>query len=227
MKFAVALSACLALVVAVGAQGQGIGMNGDPSQWDDIAGELGKVSKGTIDFDDDPDYGVVGFGGPLTSAGAGPVSAGVVLDNVSIDSVGNYTYDLAAFGPSFGWGNPSNGIVANYFVDALSIDLTEPNHSMVSINHWSIPNGGSGTVDVSFFDKNGALIDTVNVPSPAGGNPVLYWTEDRSVSIARITINDPAGIDAQGIMETGYYVPEPASLSLLLLGGLAAIRRRR
>ena len=135
MKTRPTLTVCLLMLTALPAAAQ-IEWRDDPAEWDVIKQEQGKVSKGLIDFDDDPDYGVVGFTGPLTSAGAGPVSPGVVLDNVIIDSV-VYNH-LDAVGPSAGFGNPSNAILAGYFVDSLEITLTEPNHTMVMLNLLSL-----------------------------------------------------------------------------------------
>lgn len=222
------LMVCLLTLTALPAAAQ-IEWSDDPAEWDVIKEEQGKVSKGLIDFDDDPDYGVVAFAGPLTSEGVWPVSPGIVLDNVIIDTVaGADPTNLRAFGPSRGWGNPSNAILAGVFADALQIELTEPNHSMVMLNLLSLM--GSYTVDVSFYDKQDRLIGTVdNIPAPAAGNPVLFWTEDPADSFGRITIFDPAGPDGgvEGIMQSEYWVPEPASLALLAVGALAAVRRRR
>ncbi len=215
----------LVAAMALPAAGQ-INWSDDPAEWPQIKEEKGKVSKGLIDFDDDPDYGIIGFEGPLTSEGAGPVAPGVVLDNVVIDTVVDPRgrNNLVGVGPFAGFGNPSNAILANSFTDSFQIELTEPNHTMVMLNVLSLL--GSYTVDVSFYDKTDRLIGTVpGLPAPAEGNSVLFWTQSRE-TIGRIVIFDP-GNGAEGIMQTEYWIPEPVTLSLLALGGLAALRRRR
>ena len=225
MKTRTVLSVCLFTLTVLPAAGQ-IDWSDDPAEWSQIKEEQGKVSKGLIDFDDDPDYGLVGFPGPLTSAGAPPVSPGIVLDNVIMDSVTGrgYSTNLIALGPDAGFGNPSNSILAGYFVDKFQIELTEPNHTMVMLNLISLV--GSYSVDVSFYDMQDRLIGTVpGVSAPLEGHSVLFWTQSGD-TIGRIVIDDPAD-GAEGIMQTEYWIPEPVTLSLLALGGLAALRRRR
>ncbi len=222
------LGVCGCLVIALGVSAaradSGIDWSDNPSDWPQIKEAQGKVSKGDIDFDDDPDYGVQSFSGPLTSKGAGPVSPGVVLDNVVIDTVQPYISNLNAFGTGT-WRNPSNAVNANYFSDSLEITLTEPNHTMVMLNHWGFP--GDLFVDVSFYDKNDTLIDIVRgIPSPEEGHAVLYWTKEQTESIGRIVIHDPED-GAEGIMQSEYWIPEPGSLLLLAIGGAAVFRRRR
>ena len=225
MKTRTVLSVCLFTLTVLPAAGQ-IDWSDDPAEWPQIKEEKGKVSKGLIDFDDDPDYGIIGFEGPLTSEGTGPVSPGIVLDNVVIDTVVDPRgrENLVGVGPSLGFGNPSNAILANRFSDSFQIELTEPNHTMVMLNVLSLV--GSYTVDVSFYDKQDRLIGTVpGLPAPAEGNSVLFWTQSRE-TIGRIVIDDPAD-GAEGIMQTEYWIPEPVTLSLLALGGLVVLHRRR
>jgi len=86
------------------------------------------------DFGTLGDFGIIGFDGPLTSAGSGPVPAGFLPDNITIDSQldgpgggsrGAGGGGLVGIGPSAGFGNPSNAVGANFFVDALGIDFGE------------------------------------------------------------------------------------------------------
>jgi hypothetical protein len=86
------------------------------------------------DFGSLADFGIIGFDGPLTSVGSGPVPPGFMPDGISIDSQldgpggdsrGAGGQGLVGIGPSAGFGNPSNAVGANFFVDALGIDFGE------------------------------------------------------------------------------------------------------
>ena len=86
----------------------------------------------TWDFGLLPDFGIEGFDGPLTSVGGGPILPGFLPDNIIIDSqidgpggVGRGVdgTGLVAVGPSAGFGNPVNAVLANFFNDAYGIDF--------------------------------------------------------------------------------------------------------
>ncbi len=170
------LMVCFLMLTAFPAAAE-IDWNDNPADWDAIKAEKGEVSIGEIDFDEDPDYGVTGFSGPLTSAGAGPVSPGVVLDNVVMDTVAgrDYPTNLLAVGPSAGFGNPSNAVVANYFLDSFQIRFRGfMRGHMVMLNFLSLGGPPDPKVDVSFYDWNDQLIGTVgSLDAPATGHPVL------------------------------------------------------
>ncbi len=222
------LLACVFAVQAAADSGIGVfDVEVDPDGWEQVLADLGKVSKGTIDFDEDPDYGFFDFDGPLTSEGGGPVSPGVVLDNVVMDSNparGPGGRGLFAVGPSQGWGNPSNAILTNHSGDSFDIFLTEPNHTAAVLRMLTVLGGSD--VDVGFYDKQDRLIEMVTVDvEGAAGHYWGFWLKDPGVTIGRINIFDPLD-GAEGVMQTTYYVPEPGSLSLLALGGLAVLRRR-
>ncbi len=82
------------------------------------------------DFGQLPDFGIIGFDGPLNSAGSGPVPAGFLPDKIAMDSAidgpgggsrGAGGTGLVGVGPSAGFGNPSNFVGANFFTDAFSM----------------------------------------------------------------------------------------------------------
>ena len=86
------------------------------------------------DFGSLADFGIIGFDGPLTSVGSGPVPPGFMPDFITIDSQldgpggdsrGAGGTGLVGIGPSAGFGNPSNQVAANFFADALGIDFGE------------------------------------------------------------------------------------------------------
>ncbi len=89
--------------------------------------------------------------------------------------------------------------------------------------------GGSGFV-ISVFDTAGVLAGSFPIPEP-GVEPnktfLGFWHDD----IGRINIHDNLAPGTQplpeGIDNIQMWVPEPGTLSLLALGGLMLIRRRR
>jgi hypothetical protein len=225
MRKAIAFCGCLVVVMALPAFA-GVEFFDVPSnEWDAALANAGKVSKGTTDFSTDGGnaYPISGFAGPLTSAGGGPVSPGVVLDNMAMFGL-NYVglgTDVVTLGPQYGFGNVDNVVLANYFVDSFQIDIDDPLKTAMSMTVYNTTNGGS---DVSVFDANGALLG-VAAGVPANGN--IGILTNGGDSIGGINIFDP-GNGAEGITRvTAYNVPEPASLALLALGAVAAIRRRR
>lgn len=192
-------------------------------EWDAALQDAGKVGKGTTDFGTDPDYGLTGFDGPLTSTGAGPVSTGVVLENLLIDAQGpSDSTSLVAVGPSAGFGNPSNAILANYFTDSLDIWINEPTKTAMSINLLTML--GGPTVELAVYDTNDNLLDVATVLAPPTGTETGILVT--GAFIGRVNIFDPAD-GAEGFMDvTVYNVPEPATWALLAVSLLGAFRRR-
>ena len=223
MQKAVIFCACMVVVVSLPASA-GVEFFEVPSpEWDAALESAGKVSKGDTDFGREPDYPLSSFPGPLTSAGRGPVSPGIVLDNMTIFGplyVGRGT-DLTAVGPQYGFGNSANAIVANYVVDSLQIDIDDPDKTAVSIQVAALV-GGVGA-DVTVFDANGVQLGGENVLNNDSIG-ILATDGDR---IGGINIFDPDN-GAEGFMKaTAYNIPEPTSLALLALGVAAAVRRRQ
>ena len=201
----------------------------DPDAWANALRDAGKVAKGGWNFDLDADYGVVGFDGPIGSAGGGPVGPGTIdAQNVSFDSEldgpggdgrGVGGNGLVGVGPSAGFGNPSNAVLANFFVDAYGLSLSEEK-TAVEFNAISLL--GSNTVDIYV---NGALLSAGNAAPAAGHRYGILATGDDSIS--HVSLFD-AGGGAEGMQGAGFvYVPAPGALALLGVAGLVARRRRR
>ena len=113
----------------------------------------------------------------------------------------------------------------------LEILLTE---SYQAVGFWLIDSEHmlAGLETIEFYDADeNLLLDPVTMPitgydtGDVDGNFFIGLVSD--VLIARVLINEWHGADAEDIGLDDVWVPEPATLSLLALGGLAAMRRRR
>jgi len=192
------------------------------SAWRDALRQKGKVAKGGWDFNRDADYGIIGFGGPVTSAGAGPVGAGTIdQDTISMNApVGNPANNMVGVGPAAGFGNPHNAILANYFTDSLVISFSEKK-TAVEFNALSLL--GSNRVDLIV---NGTTV-FAGVAAPAAGHRYGILWDNSGDAINSIQIFD-AGGGAEGVQGAGVtYVPAPGALALLGVAGLVSRRRRR
>ncbi len=195
-------------------------IDNDPAGW--AAAKAGLILEGTTNFSADPNYPLIGIKGPVTSAGNGPVSPGTVYTTHSFDTVNgaNYFYNIATLGPQYGFGNPSNALLANYFVDTFRADFAGV--AAVEFNALAVLGGAS--VNITVYDSNGATAyNNVNVGGAFGANLGVLGS-----GITRIDIFDAAGgaEGMQGKVST-YLVPAPGTAALLALGGLVATRRRR
>ena len=200
-------------------------IDADPNAWADALQANGKVRKGGWNFDADADYGIAGFDAPLTSAGGGPVSPGTInTDNVVMDVINNSgpgATGLVAVGPSAGFGNPSNAVLANFFTDSFQMNFTSGDKTAVEFNALSLL--GGTTVDITV---NGGAAVFAGVAAGAGGHNygILATGGD---TIDSVNIFDTGG-GAEGIQGSGtVYVPAPGALALLGVAGLVSRRRRR
>jgi len=197
-------------------------IDANESAWRDALRQNGKVAKGGWDFNRDADYGIIGFAGPVTSAGAGPVGAGTIdADNVSMNApVGNPANNLVGVGPGAGFGNPSNFVGANYFTDSLVISLSE---AKTAIEFNAVSLLGSNTAD--FIVNGGAAVFAGNAAPAAGHRYGILATGGDTISSVQIF---DAGGGAEGVQGAGLvYVPAPGALALLGLAGLVSRRRSR
>jgi hypothetical protein len=164
------------------------------------------------------------IGGNVTASlgdvlGAGSLAPLTWTADVNPSFVGNQPYarlDVGIGTYMFGAGDPAAGGLMGGFGQDLS------NSSNV------IPGDGSwlmfrGTIDTSGWADGAAYGWEVNPTNGAVYTPTLDYGQDQGGGF-RIAVNEP---DMDGDSFAFFLVPEPASLGLLLVGGMALIRRRR
>lgn len=196
----------------------------DRTAWDDALAGAGKTPDNAWNFDDLPDFGIEGFDGPLGGAGAGPVPAGFLADKVSMDAVGGAgNPTLVAVGPSAGFGNSSNVILANFFTDTFQIDFADSDKTAFEFEAVTLLGG-----NVVALTINGQAFGDVNIVADDGtlGRAWGILATDGDV-ISSVLIADIVGGGAEGIGYGMTYVPAPGAFALLGVAGLMSGRRRR
>lgn len=181
-----------------------------------------------------PGYGVIGMDDPLSQGVPNSVYAsGLVApiqvqgntipgnpNKISPQGVGG----LAAVEfPGFGFGNSSDVVVSNYFVNGLDI-IIPAGAAGVGFNIVDI--FGNGTGQIGIYDTNDAFLGAFKVGADAAGSNFFGYVS--AGGIGRVNIYSPGG-GAEGgdNVELWNPVPAPASVAVLGLGGLVAGRRRR
>ena len=207
---------------------------GDQAAFD--AAVAGLMYHGSTTFDAAPDWGIAGMDAPVdtnTNNGfitPGMIQAGLVIQN-NINpwgfpdaNNGGGINTLVAVGASGGFGNPSNSLLANYFVDAF--DIIDDYAGVVAIEIDALTLLGSDVVDLSLYDDGGNQTNQwMGLSAPAAGHRYGIVV-DGGDSIGRLNVYDSFG-GAEGVMNiTTWQVPAPGALALLGLAGLAGRRRR-
>lgn len=123
---------------------------------------------------------------------------------------------------SVGFAGANSDVVgANTFVDSLDLIFNpDDNHTGVGFDVFDL--AGGNDVHIAIFDKANREIAKIDW---GGGFEKTFFGVWSKETIGRINIaafNDGGEL----VDNVQLWIPEPASLSLLLLGGLALIRRR-
>ena len=171
---------------------------------------------------------------PANIAGGGPAGAGDDYLQVTSTGGGGPGSKLIAFNSAQWAGNyTGNGVTSieldlkNFGINPLSIRFTfnGPGGAFSTTNAFSLPAGGAGAPWM-----HAALQITAADLTAVGGTDAAATLAN--VSELRLLHNDVPSfvggtIDAQIGVDNIQAVPEPATLSLLALGGMALLRRRR
>lgn len=229
-------SIMLMIVPATGSAGMLLfDVDSDPSGW--MASVAGTTASTAYDFNLDPDYkDVTGFFGPLTSAGAGPVSPGVVSPGVTISALALnpvIASDLFAIGPSI-LGNTANTLYGNQRDNGLTIAFEEP----VTALEFNVLAYYSDLADFRFFDAFGSFeeFNDIAVDGSSGHRLGILGTSGTLISRVEIFIPDKSGYDGDGgnegltgkaLVYRGQPVPTPTTYLLIALGLVMLLQRYR
>jgi opacity protein-like surface antigen len=206
-------------------------IDANPGAWDRVVSGLQQVN--CWDFNDDADYGIIGGDGPVGSGGNQFISPGLLPDKIVLDSEqdgpgggsrGPGGTGLVGVGPSAGFGNADNAVLANFFVDAFGIDFSE---KKLAFEFNALTLLGSDAVTIIASDENtGQRSVFQNVRVGAGRR--LGILAKPGGAISHISIYD-AGGGAEGIQGVAwsYIIPEPGSAALLGFLALGMMIRRR
>jgi hypothetical protein len=145
------------------------------------------------------------------------------MDRILLDS--NTWGGLMGLGPSVSYGNLSNAVISQKYIDGFSILTFPERQAAVQLNVLVI--FGTGIVDITVHDNLGGMMIFNQVSVGRGTN--LGFLGTNGTLIRRIDIVDQSGsegVQGVGIGYTaglGNEVPEPASLALWTLMGVASL----
>ena len=174
----------------------------------------------SYDFDSLPDLGALAIDGPLTSEGSTPplIPPGLIPEGIALDSNlepwgeggpstrGPGGNGLAGVGPSAPFDNPSNAMVANFYVDSFDIIFTARDGSNMDRVRALVFTGGSiiglDRIDITVYDSAEEVIGFFEyADAPATGH--TYGLLGVGTNISRVNVYDWPEHDvygAEGIM---------------------------
>ncbi len=120
------------------------------------------------------------------------------------------------------------GELLQTFLNPTPEDLDQFGHSVASVGDDVLVGAPGGDAVYLFDGSTGELLETFLNPTPQSGDAFGYSVAGVGQNVL---IGDPWGDDAGGADSGVAFlfegIPEPATLALLLVGGLALLRRRQ
>jgi hypothetical protein len=237
MKYRLTVSAAALFVAGTSAQAAVMFYDldgGGQAQFDADLAAYGYVMQSQTNWGVLADFGITGMDGPVdTNTNNGIFAPGDIpydlmfASNLTPWGTGGLNNEpvngLVGVGPGAGFGNPSNALLANYFVD--SFDIFDVGGNVVAMEINALTLLGSNAVDLTLYDDNGANIGASGgSAAPTGRRYGVLVTGADTIGVLNVY---DAGGGAEGVMAvTTYAVPAPGALALLGLAGLARRRRR-
>lgn len=191
----------LPLVVPLPAQAgvEFFNVDADSDRWLEALAAAGALPEAIVDFSLLPDFGI-GHSepaiGPLCAEGNNIVPPGFLPPDLCLATPIHVHLDYV--GPSAGFGNTKNAVVAGYFVDNFDIDMAEPK---LALEVFALSFLGGESVDISVFDPDGVLIGQLTraaIGGSSGGRWGILATNGDRLSLVNIT--DPES-GAEGVMD--------------------------
>jgi len=206
---AFALTCALALACTVSARSDVLlfDIEADPKGWESaLRSGNGYLPKYFINWDNLPDLGFEVMDGPISEAGneSGTIPPGFLPHNMAFDSNlspfglggpngrGDGGGGLLGLGPSAGFGNTVNALVASHAEDGFDMIGLEIHKGAISFEAASFL--GDGTVDITVYGFHGRLLAQFHdIPAPEDGHHYGIVVVDSNRTIGQVNIYDPSG----------------------------------
>jgi len=205
----------------------------DPEGWVSALARGSYLSKWFLDFANLPDLGFEVMDGPISRDGneSGTIPVNFFPHNMAFDSNlspfgiggpngrGDGGGGLLGLGPSAGFGNAVNALVASHAADGFDMIGLEIHKGAMSFEAASFL--GNGTVDITVYGFHGRLLAQFHdIPAPEDGHEYGIIVVDSKRTIGHVNIYDPSG-GLEGITrEAKFYIrqfPGPGCIPLMVI----------